>query len=103
MTVDQHHTFDPPIPGVPRMEIVQGTVTLSSATATETISLDLSYGSKPIVTASAGNGSTDEEVTATVQDDDPTSDGNIVIRLDGTTNEDKEYHVQVLDEKDVHA
>lgn len=97
MTVNTHDTFDPPLPGGVRGELVQGTLTLSSGVATETISLDLDYSSKPFVTASAGNGSTDEEVTATIQDDDPTSDGNIVVRVDGTTDEDKEYAVHVLD------
>jgi len=97
MTVDQHHVTDPPVPGGARHELVQGTLTLSGGTATETITTKLSYSSKPIVQASAGNGATDEEVTATVQDDDPTSDGDIVVRVDGTTDEAKEYHVTVTD------
>lgn len=97
MTVDTHEVADPPVPGGSRAELIRGTVTLTTGTATETISLNLSYDDKPVITASAGNGSTDEQVTATLQDDDPSSDGNIVIRVDGSTNEDKEYHVQVLD------
>jgi len=97
MTIDQHHTSDAPLPGGLRYEIIQGNVTLTTGTATETISLNYSYSSKPIVTASAGNGTTNEQVTATVQDDDPTSNGDIVIRVDGATNEAKQYHVQVLD------
>lgn len=98
MTVDQHHVIDPPVPGGARHELVQGTATVASGSVTETITLNLSYDSKPIVTASAGNGSTDEQVTATLQDDDPTSNNDIVIRIDSTTNEDKEYHVHVVDE-----
>lgn len=97
MTVDQHHTSDPPLPGGLRAELIQGTATVASGSVTETINLELDYSSKPVVTASAGNGSTDEQVTATIQDDDPTSDGNIVVRLDSASNEDKEYHVQVMD------
>lgn len=95
MTVNQHRVIDPPLPGGARHEIIEGTVTLSSGVADETISLNLSYNNIPTVTASAGNGSTDEEVTATLQDDDPTSDGNIVIEVNGTTDEAKKYHVQV--------
>lgn len=97
MTVDQHKVSDPPLPGGVRAELVQGTVTLTTGTATETINVKLDYASKPTITASAGNGATDEQVDATIQDDDPTSDGTITIRVDGATNEDKEYHVQVLD------
>lgn len=97
MVVNQHRTFDPPTPGGVRGELVRGTVTLTTGTATETINLELSYGSKPSVMASAGNGLTDEEVTATVQDDDPTGDGTVVVRVDAATSEDKEYHVQVFD------
>lgn len=92
MTVDQHETTEDPTPGGARWEFIQGTL---SSDSTETISLDLSYASKPYITASAGNGSTDEETTATIQDDDPTSDGNIVIDVNSTTTEDKEYHVHV--------
>lgn len=97
MTVDQHHTTDPPLPGGVRGELVQGTLTLSGGTASETISLELSYDSKPVTTVSAGAGSTDESVTASLVDDDPTGDSDVTIRVDGTTDEDKEYHVQVLD------
>ena len=96
MTVDQHRVADPPLPGGARHELIQGTVTLSSGVADETITLNLSYNSKPTITASAGNGSTDEEVTATLQDDDPTSDGDITIEVNGTTDEEKEYHVHVI-------
>lgn len=96
MTVDQHHVIDPPLPGGARMELIQGTAEVSSGTVTETITLKLDYDDKPIITVSAGNGDTDEEVTATVQDDDPTSNDDIVIRLDASTDEDKEYHVQVM-------
>lgn len=96
MTVDQHRVSDPPLPGGTRHEFVQGTVTLATGTVTETVSLKLNYNTKPTVNASAGNGATDEEVTATVQDDDPTSNGDIVIRVDGATDEDKEYHVHVV-------
>jgi len=95
MTVDQHRVADPPVPGGTRQEFIQGTVTVASGSVTETITLDLAYSSVPTVTASAGNGSTDEEVSATIQDDDPTSNSDIVIRVDSTTDEDKEYHVLV--------
>jgi hypothetical protein len=97
MTVDQHHSTNPPLPGGVRHELIQGTVTLSSGAADETITLNFDYDSKPVITASAGNGSTDEEVTATLQDDDPTSNGDIVIEVNGTTDEAKEYHVHVVD------
>lgn len=95
MTVDQHRVSDPPVPDGLRSEIIQGTVTLTTGTATETITLKLNYDNKPTITGSAGNGSTDEQVDLTVQDDDPTSNDDIVIRVDGSTNEDKEYHVHV--------
>jgi len=95
MTVDQHRTVDPPLPGGARHEIIQGTLTLSGGTASETITCKLAYNSKPTVTAAAGAGSTDESVTVSLVDDDPTSDGDISVRVDGTTDEDKEYHVQV--------
>jgi hypothetical protein len=95
MTVDQHHVTDPPVPKGARQELIQGTLESGS---TETITLSLSYSSKPIITTGAGNGSTDEETTCSLQDDDPTSDGNIVIRVDSSTTEDKEYHVLVTDE-----
>lgn len=98
MTVDQHHSMDPPLPGGPRYEIIQGTVTVAGGSVTETITLDFDYSSKPVITGSAGNGSTDEQVDLTIQDDDPTSNDDIVIRVDSTTDEDKEYHVQVMDE-----
>lgn len=98
MTVDQHHVTDPPVPGGARQELIQGTLTLSGGTASETISLNLSYSSKPIIAAVAGAGSTDESVTISLVDDDPTSDGDISVRVDGTTDEDKEYHVTVTDE-----
>ena len=94
MTVDQHHSSDPPNPGGVRHEIVQGTLTSGS---TETIALELDYSSKPVITASAGNGATNEETTVTLQDDDPTSDGNIVISVTSATAESKEYHVNVTD------
>lgn len=94
MTVDQHHTSDPPLPGGIRAEIIQGTLASGS---TETITLDFEYSSKPVITASAGNGATDEETTVTIQDDDPTSNNDIVISVNSATTEDKEYHVQVLD------
>jgi hypothetical protein len=96
MTVDQHRVLDPPVPGGARHEIIQGTATLSSGAVDETITLELSYSNKPTITASAGNGATDEEVTATLQDDDPTSNNDIVIELNGTTDEAKEYHVHVV-------
>jgi hypothetical protein len=98
MTVDQHHVTDPPVPGGPRQELVQGTLTLSGGTAQETITTKLEYSSKPVITLGAGAGSTDESVTASLVDDDPTSDGDITIRVDGSTDEDKEYHVTVTDE-----
>lgn len=98
MTVDQHHVTDPPVPGGPRHELIQGTLTLSGGTASETITLNLSYSTKPIITGAAGAGSTDESVTLSLVDDDPTSDGDISVRVDGTTDEDKEYHVLVTDE-----
>lgn len=98
MTVDQHHVTDPPVPGGARQEIIQGTLTLSGGTASETITLKTSYNSKPVIALAAGAGSTDESVTASLVDDDPTSDGDITIRVDGTTDEDKEYHVTVTDE-----
>ena len=47
MTVDQHRVADPPVPGGARHELIQGTVTLSSGVADETITLNLSYNSKP--------------------------------------------------------
>lgn len=92
MTVDQHRVTDAPVPGGARQELIQGTLQSGS---TETITLNLSYDSKPTVVASAGNGSTDEETVATVQDDDPTSNGDIVIAVTSATTEDKEYHVLV--------
>lgn len=92
MTVDQHRVSDPPIPDGVRHELIQGTLTAGS---TETIDLNLEYASKPTITGAAGNGATDEETTLTVQDDDPTSDGNIVIHVTAATAEDKEYHVLV--------
>lgn len=98
MTIDQHHVTDPPVPGGARQELIQGTLTLSGGTASETITLKESYASKPIITTGAGAGSTDESVTCSLVDDDPTSDGDISVRVDGTTDEDKEYHVLVTDE-----
>jgi len=95
MTVDQHRVADPPIPGGTRQEIIQGTVAVSGGSVTETVTLNLNYDNKPTVVASAGNGSTDEEVSATIQSDDPTSNDDIVIRVDSSTDEDKEYHVLV--------
>lgn len=95
MTVDQHHVTDPPVPGGPRQELIQGTLTAGN---TETITLDLSYNSKPVITTGGGAGATSEETTVSLEDDDPTSDGSITIRVDGATAEDKEYHVLVTDE-----
>jgi len=100
MTVNQHRTAEPPLPGGTRGEYVRGTLTLATGTASETITLELEYDEKPAVTVSAGAGATDESVTASLVDDDPTSDGTISIRVDGATNEAKEYHVQVLDTVD---
>lgn len=92
MTIDQHRTSQPPLPDGVRQELIQGTLQSGS---TETISLNLDYTTKPTITASAGNGATDEETVATVQDDDPTSNGDIVIAVTSATTEDKEYHVLV--------
>lgn len=93
MTVNDHRVSDPPLPGGVRHELIQGTLTSGS---TETITLELDYDSKPTITASAGNGSTDEETTVTLQDDDPTSNDDIVISINSSTAEDKEYHVDVV-------
>lgn len=98
MTVDQHHVTDAPVPGGARQELIQGTLTLATGTASEAIDLSLAYSSKPIITATAGAGATDESVTASLVDDDPTADGSITVRIDGATDEDKEYHVLVTDE-----
>lgn len=92
MTVDQHRVTDAPVPGGPQHELIQGTLESGS---TETITLKLNYNNKPTITASAGNGSTDEETTVTIQDDDPTSNDDIVISVNSSTTEDKEYHVLV--------
>jgi len=97
MTVDKHEVADPPIPGGARMELIRGTVTVSGGVIDESITLNLSYDDKPVITTSAGNGATDEEVTATLQDDDPSSDSTITIQVTASTDEDKEYHVQVID------
>lgn len=93
MTVNDHRVSDPPLPGGVRHELIQGTLTSGS---TETITLELDYDSKPTITGAAGNGSTDEETTLTVQDDDPTSNGDIVVHVTAATAEDKEYHVDVV-------
>jgi len=92
MTVDQHRVSDPPVPDGVRQEMIQGTL---EAGSTETITLNLNYDNKPTITGAAGNGSTDEETKLTVQDDDPTSNDDIVIAVDASTTEDKEYHVLV--------
>lgn len=95
MTVDQHRVADPPVPGGLRHEIIQGSLTLSGGTASETITLKLAYDNLPTITLGAGAGSTDESVTASVVDGDPTGDGDISVRVDGTTDESKEYYVHV--------
>lgn len=97
MTVNSHETFDPPVPGGNRGEVIRGSLTLSTGTASETITLELDYDSIPYVTATAVSATTAEEVTATLTDADPTADDTITVRLDGATDEAKDYHVQVLD------
>lgn len=97
MTVDNHDVTEPPLPGGIRTELIRGTLTLASGTATETITLKLDYDTRPIVNVTAVQGSTTEDVNATITDDDPTGDDTIAIRLSGTTDEDKDYHVQVID------
>lgn len=95
MTVNDHRVADPPVPGGTRQEYIQGSLTLATGTATETISLNLDYTNKPVITGAAGAGTTGEDVALSLLDDDPTSDGDIQIQLDGATDEAKEYHVVV--------
>ena len=100
MAISNHETFDPPLPGGVRGELIEGTVTIAGGTASETINLELDYDSKPIVTVTPVGGATAEEVTAHLTDDDPTSDGEIDVRVDAATAESKGYHVQVLDRRE---